>query len=49
MKKEIRRDLYTQTEYAKLLGISQPRVAQMMKEGKLNVLYVNGAVLIKHG
>ena len=48
MKKEIRKDLYTQTEYAKKIGVSQPRVAQMMKEGKLEVLYVNGAILIKH-
>jgi len=48
MKKEIRKDLYTQSEYAKLIKVSQPRVAQMMNEGKLNVLYVNGAVLIKH-
>lgn len=48
MKKEIRQDLYTQTEYAKLMRISQPRVAQMMKEGKLNVVFINGAVLIKH-
>jgi len=48
MKKEIRQDLYTQSEYAKKIGVSQPRVAQMMKEGKLNTLFVNGAVLIKH-
>jgi len=48
MKKEIRQDLYTQSEYAKLIGVSQPRVAQMMKEGKLHVVFVNGAVLIKN-
>lgn len=48
MAKEIRQDLYTQTEYSKKLRISQPRVAQMIKEGKLNCVYVNGAVLIKH-
>ncbi len=48
MKKEIRKDLYTQTEYAKKIGVSQPRVAQMMKAGELNVVFVNGAVLIKH-
>lgn len=48
MKREIRQDLYTQSEYAKKIGVSQPRVAQMMKEGKLSVLFVNGAVLIKH-
>ena len=48
MKKEIRQDLYTQTAYAKKIGLTQPRVAQMMKSGELNVVYVNGAVLIKH-
>ena len=48
MKKEIRKDLYTQSEYAKFLKVSQPRVAQMIQEGKLNVLHVNGTVLIKH-
>lgn len=48
MKKEIRKDLYTQTEYARKKGITQPRVSQMMKEGKLNVVFVNGTVLIKH-
>ena len=47
MKKEIRQDLYTQTEYAKLIKVSQARVNQMMKEGKLDVVWVNGAVLIK--
>lgn len=48
MKKEIRTDLYTQTEYAKLVKLSQPRVAQMIKEGKLPTVTVNGAVLIKY-
>jgi len=48
MKKELRKDLYTQTEFAKIKKISQPRVAQMMKAGELNVVFVNGAVLIKH-
>jgi predicted transcriptional regulator len=48
MKKEIRTDLYTQTEYAKKIKVSQPRVAKMMKDGQLDVVYVNGAVLIKH-
>lgn len=47
MGKELRKDLYTQSEYAKLIGCSQPRVNQMIKEGKLNTVHVNGAVLIK--
>ena len=48
MKKELRQDLYTQTEYARKIKISQPRVAQMIKEGKLHTVYINGAILIKH-
>ncbi len=48
MRKEIRQDLYTQTEYAKKVKLSQPRIAQMIKEGVLNVVVVNGATLIKH-
>ena len=48
MKKELRQDLYTQTEYARKIKISQPRVAQMIKEGKLATVYINGAILIKH-
>ena len=47
MKREIRKDLYTQTEYAKKIGVSQPRVFQMMQAGELDVVYINGAVLIK--
>ena len=47
MKKEIRTDLYTQTEYAKKIGKSTPRVNQMIREGKLNIVVVNGAELIK--
>ena len=48
MKKELRQDLYTQTEYARKLKISQPRVAQMIKEGKFPTVYINGVILIKH-
>lgn len=46
-KKEIRTDLYTKTEYAKKVGITPTRVKQMIDEGKLQVLVVNGAELIK--
>lgn len=47
MKKEIRKDLYTQSEYAKLIGVSRFRVNQMIKEGKLNTLTINGSILVK--
>ena len=47
MTKEIRKDLYTQAEYAKHIGFSRARVNQMINEGKLDTLHVNGAVLIK--
>lgn len=46
-KKEIRQDLYTQSEYAKKIGVSRARVNQMVKEGLLCTVYVNGATLIK--
>lgn len=47
MKKEIRKDLYTQSEYAKKVGLSPARVSQLVKAGELNVVHVNGGVLIK--
>lgn len=47
MKKEIRQDLYTQSEYAKLIGVSRARVNQMIKNGDLNTVTVNGGTLVK--
>ncbi len=47
MKKEIRHDVATQSEYAKMIGVSRARVNQMVKAGEVNVLYVKGAILIK--
>jgi len=47
MAKEIRKDLYTQSEYAKLIGVSRARVNQMVKTGKLPTVTVNGGILIK--
>lgn len=44
---EVRQDLYTQTEYAKLLGVSRQRVNFMVKNGDLKVVEVKGTVLIK--
>ena len=47
MKKEIRHDLMTQSEYAKIKGLTRQRVNQMVKSGELNTLTVKGAILIK--
>ena len=47
MTKEIRKDLYTQSEYAKLIGVSRARVNLMVKAGELKTVYVNGGILIK--
>lgn len=47
MTKEVRRDIYTQSEYAKLIGVTRARVNQMINEGSLKTLTVNGATLIK--
>ncbi len=47
MKKEIRTDLFTQSEYAKRIGVSRARVNQMVKAGELKTVTVNGAILIK--
>jgi hypothetical protein len=47
MIKEIRKDLYTQSEYAKLKGVSRARINQMVKAGELKTLTVNGGILIK--
>lgn len=47
MKKEIRQDLYTQTEYAKRIEKSVAWVNRLIKENKVNTLTVNGTVLIK--
>lgn len=44
---EIRQDLYTQSEYAKKIGVSRARVNQMIKEKLLKVVVVNGATLVK--
>lgn len=47
MKKYYRQDLYTQSEYAKLIGVTRMRVNQMIKEGKLNTVTINGSILVK--
>ena len=47
MTKEIRKDLYTQTEYAKKIGLTPARVNQLIKEGKLKTVTIKGAILVK--
>ena len=47
MKKEIRKDLYTQSEYARLMKLTRQRINQLIKEGKLDTITINGGVLIK--
>jgi len=44
---EVRTDLYTQNEYAKLIGVSRQRVYKMVKDGDLKIVEVKGTVLIK--
>jgi hypothetical protein len=47
VKKEIRKDLFTQTEYAKRIRKSVAWVNKLIKDQKINTVTVNGAVLIK--
>ena len=47
MLKEIRQDLITQAEYAKMVGKTRSWVNQQTKAGNLKVLHVKGTVLIK--
>ena len=47
MKKEIRSDLATQAEYARLKSLTRGRINQMVKAGELPTVTIKGAVLIK--
>lgn len=47
MSKEIRKDLYTQSEYSKKINVTRARVNQMIKEGSVKIVLINGATLIK--
>lgn len=42
-----RTKLYTQAEYAKRIKLSRARVNQMIKEGILKTVIINGATLIQ--
>ena len=46
-KKEIRQDVATQTEYAKMVGKTPQWVNQQIKARNLDTLHVKGAVLVK--
>jgi hypothetical protein len=41
-----RTKLYTQTEYAKLKGITRARVNQMVRDKEVTVIVINGAKLV---
>lgn len=47
MVKEIRKDLYTQAEWAKKIGKSRAWVNQQVKNKSIKTVTINGAVLIK--
>lgn len=47
MVKEIRKDVYTQAEYAKRVNKTRAWVNQQIKAGNLRTLHVNGATLVK--
>lgn len=38
--------LYTQSEYAKKIGLSRARINQKIKAGEISVVKINGAVLV---
>jgi len=42
-----RTKLYTQTEYARRVKLSPQRINQMIKEGLLKIVSINGATLIQ--
>ncbi len=44
---ETRQDLYTQSAYADLIGVSRQRVNKMVKDGDLKLVEVKGTILIK--
>jgi hypothetical protein len=47
MLKEIRKDLYTQAEYARLVHKSRAWVNQKIMSGDLRTVNINGATLVK--
>lgn len=47
MKEEVRKDLYTQSEYARKIGVTRSTITYMIKTNKLKTLVINGSTLIK--
>lgn len=47
MTKEIRKDLYTASEYARKIGLTPQAVKKKMDNGELKLVIINGAKLIK--
>lgn len=47
MKQEVRKDLYTQSEYARKTGLTRARINQLVKDQKLQTVVINGSILIK--
>jgi len=44
-----RTKLYTQKAYAKKLALSKGRISQMVKDGKIPTIEINGCLLIYEG
>jgi len=44
-----RTKLYTQKAYAKKLSLTKGRISQMVKEGKIPTIQINGCSLIYEG
>lgn len=44
---EVMGDVYTQSEYARLVGISPQALRQRILRGKVNTIEINGGVLIR--
>lgn len=44
-----RSKLYTQTEYAKKVGLTKARINQKIKTGEIKSIRINGATLVYEG
>lgn len=47
MIKEVRKDLFTQAEWAKKIGKTRAWVNQQVKAGNIKTVTINGAILVK--
>lgn len=46
-KKEKRKDLYTVSSYAKMKGLTTAAIYKMIKEERVNIVEINGGLLLK--